>query len=234
MSAMDSINQQIAQARAAAGAITTTAPQQSSVPSLPTGGRPVSMREMMAEGVSVKTFLKPDAAGILVGKDTVTTFEEIPVEFRLNEPKPFYGLRYGQTPVVYKKSYDRLVESRSKRPWADVVAEAQRMDSRCTGDYRAVDVPFTVLVDLMPKKGDEPLAKAGDKIGWTSSVTNWAEFEALMRPYFTLIDQGIIDENALIRGKVVHVQKTKTGVKPWGALEFHDFQLVDESEVAAA
>lgn len=208
----------------AAAAVSTT---------LVTPGRPVSMREMLAEtSMSVKAYLKVSAHGFLIGKDAATLFDEIDVEFRLNAAKPFYGLRYGNPPV-YKRSVDRIVETKSKRPWADVCAEAQRLDARCTGDYRGVDIPFQSVNQLKSKKG-EVLAEPGDALGWSSSVTNWAEFQKFIEPYFALIDNGQLAEDALVRGKILHEQRSKEGVQPWGALLFGDFTIVDTGLAQAA
>lgn len=234
-SALQALNETLAAAKAAAGALPAAAPSVSaSVPALPTGGRPVSMREMIAEGgMTVKAYVRPQAAGFLIGKDTTTYVGEIAVEFKLSDAKPFYGLRYGD-PAVYKRSIDRLVETKSKRSWAEVIAEATRIDPKCKGDYRGVDIPFTVLETVTPKKGGDALISEGEKLGWTSSVTNFNEFQGFIEPYFKLMDLGQIGEDAVVRGKIVNEQRTKAGVQPWGALTFVDFQITDAGTVPTA
>jgi hypothetical protein len=232
---LEQLNASLEAARAAAAnAVPATTETAVSAPALVTPGRPVSMREMLAEStMSVKAYLKVSAHGFLIGKDAATLFDEIEVEFRLNAAKPFYGVRYGNPPV-YKRSYDRIVESKSKRSWADVCAEAQRLDARCTGDYRGVDIPFQSVHQLKSKKGNEVLVEAGDAIGWTSSVTNFTEFQQFIEPYFKLMDNGQLAEDALVRGKISHIQRTKEGVQPWGALLFGDFTIVDTGLAQAA
>ena len=83
---LEALNASLEAARAAA-ANAVPAPTETAVsaPALVTPGRPVSMREMLAESTrSVKAYLKVSAHGFLIGKDAVTLFDEIEVEFRLN------------------------------------------------------------------------------------------------------------------------------------------------------
>lgn len=188
-------------------------------------GRAVSMREMVAEsGMGVKTYLKVDKPGFTIGSDTSVYHKEIEVEFRLSEAKAFYGVRFGN-PAKYLRSFDRLVETRSKRPWADVVAEAQRLDPRCRGDYRGVDIPFAVMRDIADASG-KVLIETGEKLGFTSSITNWQDWVNFITPYFNLMDAGQLSEDALVRGKIVHAQR-KDANNVWGAVTFVDFAIID-------
>lgn len=235
-SALDNLNAQIEQARQGAlaavsqgtGAVATNT---TSAPVTP--GRPVSLSEVLNQtGMQVKAYLKVDKAGFFIGQDTVTIVEEIPVEFRLSDVTAFYGIRYGN-PAKYLRSYDRITEARTKRPWADMIAEAQRQDTRVRGDYPAVDVPFTLLADIKSKKGDAILAEAGDRLGWTSSVTNFKEFANFARPYEQLQQSGALSPDAVLRGKLVHDQR-KDASNLWGALTLVDFEIVSEGEQEAA
>lgn len=191
-------------------------PTQGAVAVLPQGGRAVSMREMVQEtGVRSDAFLKVTPAGFTVGKDTKTFFDEIEVEFRVNTAKAFYGLRYGN-PAKYEKSFDRILDSRTKRPWADRIAEGQRIDPRCTGDYPAVEVSMTSIKQL-DAKGGGLLLEAGKTLSWTSSITNWSEWVKFIEPIYVLQDAGLLANNVLVRGKIVHDQRTKEG-NTWGIL----------------
>lgn len=190
-------------------------------------GRAVSMREMLAESsMSVKAYLKAEKAGFLIGTDTANYVKEIAVEFRFGDAKPFYGLRYGD-PAKYERSLDRIVNVKNKRPWADCIAEAQRLDARCRGDYASVDVPFTVLEDIKSLDGKITLfeAKDDDRLGWTASVTNWKDFAAFAKPFYDLIDAGRLSEDVVVRGKLVHAQRT-SNKNTWGAVTFEGFEAV--------
>jgi len=241
MSNVSAINEAIAQAKAAAAAAVAPAPANNVVafqaPAVAVAvvatGRPIKLGELIAAaGMQVKAFLKVDKAGFAVGKD-LTFFDEIPVEFKLNSIKPFYGCRYGD-PAKYLKSFDRITDSRTKRSWAEAVAEAQRMDARCTGDYPSADMPLTLRVaDLLPKKGGEPLCKVGEALGLTLSITNFSAFASFIAPYENLRDAGLMPDDVLLRGKIVHQVMNRNG-NTWGIATFVDFLVVDESVAEAA
>lgn len=206
-----------------------------SAPALGQGGAPVSMRTMVAEaGMRPDAYLKVTPAGFNVGKDTKTFFDEIAVEFRLDNAKPFYGLRFGN-PAKYLRSYDRQVETKSRKLWATCVAEATQLDPRCTGDYPAVDLLMTVT-EAINAKGGDLLLDVGKTLGWTSSVTNWGGWAAFIEPIYTLIDLGIIRPDAMIRGKIKHDQRSGNG-NTWGLVTFDDLSVADlgaPEELAAA
>jgi hypothetical protein len=220
---LNALQEALAQARANAGAI---------VPSQPTTqaanpGRAVTMREMLTQqtSMSVKSYLKVDRVAFLLGKDdTNTLFSEFDVEFRFSQAKPFFGLRYGSSPAKYDRSYDRQVNAKTGRSWADCIAQAQQIDSRCRGDYLSVDIPFTLTAPAKDKKG-KVLVEVGEAIGWTASITNYKDFAEFAKPFYALMDQGVLSEDALVRGKIVH--EVRKGNETYGGLTFVDFELVD-------
>jgi hypothetical protein len=199
--------------------VTTTAPL--------AGGRAVTMRQMIEEStMSVDAYLKAEKAGFLIGDDKKNYVDTIDVEFRFSQVKVFYGIRYGASPTKYERSYDRILNARNKRPWADCVAEGMRMDPKCRGDYRGVDLPFTVVNDVIGKDGKTVLIGAGKTLGWTSSVTNWKQWLEFSAPYYKLMDNGAIAEDALVRGKIVH-ELGENKDFTWGLVTFGDFAFAD-------
>lgn len=236
-SQVDAINAALATARAAAA---QAAPATAQVPavanaSAPTAvaqaGPPVSMRQMVTEaGIRPDAYLKVTPFGFNVGKDTKTVFDELPVEFRITQAKPFYGLRYGN-PAKYLKSYDRKVESKSRRDWATVTAEASAADPRCTGDYPALDLLMTATADIKAKDGSILLEK-GKTLGWTSSITNWTEWASFIEPIYQLIDLNIVPPDTLVAGKIKHLQRSGNG-NTWGLVSFEDIQVADLGEAGA-
>lgn len=219
--ALNELTAVLDQAKAAAAQVQTPAvyQPQASAPVAP--ARPVSMMEMLAEGgMSVKAYMKVDKPGFTIGSDTSVYHKEFPVEFRLGDAKPFYGIRYGN-PAKYLRSIDRVTETRSRRPWTAALEEAQRLDPKCKGDYRAVEIPFTVLADIQDDK-KKVLVEAGEAIGWTSSITNWKPFEEFIKPYFVQLGAGQITEDTILRGKIVH-QQGKSDANVWGLVTFADF-----------
>ena len=232
---LQALNDSIAAARAAAQdvALPAAANSPGAVASVAavTPGRAVSLSELLTQtGMQVDTYIKVDKSGFYIGTDTTTLVDEIAVEFRLSDVTPFYGLRYGN-PAKYLRSYDRITEARTKRAWAEAVAEAQRQDNRVRGDYPSVDVPFTCLQEIKTKKGDALLTENGKKLGWTSSVTNFKEFANFARPYEQLQQAGHLSPTALLRGKLVHEQR-KDATNVWGALTLVGFEIVDDGATA--
>lgn len=217
------LNDMLEQAKAAAAAVVPASTQTTAVAAA-APARPVSMMEMLAEGgMSVKAYLKVDKPGFTVGSDTSVYHKEFEVEFRIGDAKPYYGIRFGN-PAKYLRSYDRVTESRTRRPWADALAEAQRLDPKCKGDYRSVELPFKVLNDIQDAD-KKVLVEAGEAIGWTSSITNWKPFEEFIKPYYVRIAAGELTEDTVLRGKITHKQQ-KDSNNVWGLLTFGDFAVV--------
>lgn len=226
------INAALAQAKAAAAAAAPAAPaqlpavaNQNAAPAVVQPGPRVNMRQMVAEaGMRPDAYLKVDKAGFLVGKDTKSFLEEIEVEFRLTNAVAFYGLRFGN-PAKYLRSYDRLVEVKSRKSWEACITQAAQQDSRCTGDYAAVDLLMTATADIKGK-GDALLLEKGKTLGWTSSITAWGNWVAFVQPIYDLIDAGIIPNDVMIRGKIKHEQREGNG-NLWGVVNFSDLHVAD-------
>ena len=222
--ALNELTAVLDQAKAAAANQVQTQPQgqvQAYNPAPVAPARPVSMMEMLAEGgMSVKAYMKVDKPGFTIGSDTSVYHKEFPVEFRLGDAKPFYGIRFGN-PAKYLRSIDRVTETRTRRSWTLALEEAQRLDPKCRGDYRAVEIPFTVLADIQDDK-KKVLVEAGEAIGWTSSITNWKPFEDFIKPYFAQLAAGQITEDTVLRGRIVH-QQSKSDANVWGTVTFVDF-----------
>lgn len=237
---LDQINAQIAAARGAAAQaapVEQYQPQAPAVgqgyaaqaPAVAQGGRPVTLGELMSQGgLSVDKYLKVDKTGFLIGDDKKNPLEEITVEFKLSDVVPFWGLRYGSSPAKYLRSFDRQLEARSKKPWAQCVAEAQQADSRCRGDYASCDIPFVVIGDIVAEKGDNKgknLISDGQTLGLTLSITNFKDFKSFIKPYNDLKDAGVLPADLRLRGKLVHASR-EGGGNDYGAATFVDFLAV--------
>jgi hypothetical protein len=232
MSQLEAIKAALADARANAGAVVPANQSTGSeVATAATPGRPVSTREILNQGgtMQVKTFLKVDRLAFQVGKDE-GLHKEFEVEFRFSEVQAFFGLRYGASPAKYERSNDRRVNARNGKDWAQCIAEAQRLDSRCRGDYPCVDIPFAVMKDIKSEDGKTVIVAAGEKIGWTASITNFKDFKEFAKPFYDLMDAGVLAEDCLVRGKIKHEKRTG-GENAYGALTFVDFDIVDNGSV---
>ena len=230
MTQLEQINAQIAAAQAAAKAVVPAAEVAPSnvvayQPAAVQPGRPVKLGEMLAQtGMQVKAYMKVDKAGFYIGADTTTPIDTIEVEFEMDSIQPYFGVRYGN-PAKYLKSFDRMVESRTKRSWADTINEAMKLDTKCKGDYPSADIPLKVLADVKNKKGDVLIA-AGELLGLSLSITNFKDFAAFIKPYTDLQDKGVIG-NALLRGTLTAGQRSGNG-NTWGAAEFPNFLIVSQ------
>lgn len=231
---INSINDQVAAARAAAAETTENkgvATTYSNTQVQP--GKPVSLGEALAQGgMSVKAYLKVQPNGFLIGTDTKNLYEELAVEFRLSDVTPFYGLRFGSSPVTYLRSLDRLVEMKSKKSWAQCVTEAMQRDAKCKGDYMSADIPLTSVNDVVADKGDnkgKTLVAQGERLGLTLSVTNWKDFATFIKPYNTLVEAGKLPTDLLLRGTLKHAERSGNG-NNWGAATFEDFLAIDSAD----
>lgn len=235
----DAINASIAAARAAAAqaapetasAVPATAQAGGAVAAVQ-GGRPVTLGEVLNQGgLRVDAYLKVDKTGFLIGTDLMNTFDEIDVEFRLGDVVPYWGIRYGSSPTKYLKSFDRLVESRSKKPWSACITEAQAADPKCRGDYPTADIPFTMRETLTATKGEKKgqnLIEAGQTLGLTLSITNFKDFAGFIKPFDDLRALGQVDDNLILAGKLKFAARSGNG-NNWGAALFDDFKVVDVS-----
>lgn len=234
MSNLDKLKATLAEARQAAStAVATTTSTGGEVTTMVQPGRPVSVHEILSQGpaMTVKDYLKVDRVAFLIGKDE-SLFKEFEVEFGFDEVKAFFGVRYGAQPARYERSYDRQVNARNGQAWHQTVADAQRIDPRCRGDYSGVDIPFTVLADIKGE-GGKVIVEKGEKIGWTSSITNFKDFKEFAKDYYELIAAGLLGPDARVRGKIKHV-KRRGGDNDYGALTFEGFDVVDNGTLQSA
>lgn len=219
---MDAINAAIAQAKnAAADVLPPAAPApalQTQTYAAPAPAAPAQKLSLMdvadAARPTVDHYLKVNASGILIGKDVKNPQDEIEVELVLTEAQFFWGVRENKN---YRRSIDRVTEEKTGAPWASVVAECRRLDTKCKGDYKAADIPMTLVNDVKTLKGDAVLAKAGAKVGYTTSITGFYPFEELVK---NAVKAG--QASIKLRGKLKHDPKSKDS-ENWGIILFQDF-----------
>jgi len=183
---MDPIQAAIAAATAAAGNISQDANanmglvpatvQGSTAVAMPTRGAPLGVDDMLTGSLNVTAWLKVNEIGLFIGTDN-TPLDKITAVLDFSAVQYCYSIKYGN-PAIYEKTYDRLVSAK-QRPWADVVAQAQRIDPNAS-EFRSADLPFEVLDDIKNKKG-EILVNAGESIGHSLSTTGWKSYQTLLQ-----------------------------------------------------
>jgi hypothetical protein len=177
----DAVSAAILAAQNAAGQFqapaTVPAAVSAGVPAAMPAARPRSLADALASaGAAVDVWLGVNEYGLYIGNDKKNLFETIDVMIKLSEVKFGYGVRYSiGSQVNYGKSYDGVREVKSGRPWAEIVAEAQRIDPKCRGSYDLAEIPMTLVADLV-KKDKTVAAEAGKRLGLTTSVTNFPVF----------------------------------------------------------
>lgn len=183
-------------------------------------GTPLTFGDMNTGGINVSAWLKVGEYGLSIGQDR-TLFDSLDVEIDLSEIKYCYSVRYGN-PAQYAKSYDRQTDVRGGS-WINTIAKAQAVDPKAN-EFRSADIPFKLLKDAKSKDGKTVIAKAGDLIGHSLSITGWASFSEFMK---ALQNAGVNVENDKVEVKLGF--EVKTNAKgTWGILSFSDPKVVEE------
>ena len=173
----------------------------------------MTMDRFMEMGLAVDAWLKPDFQGMTIGENAVAVMH-VDVEIDMTEKKGFtliQALRYGENPVRYDYTTDNMV-SKDGTPWLQVLGAAYAVDPTVQ-PYRAAQIPMTVIEDAVNLK-NEVVAKVGTRLGYTTSVTGWAPFEALYRE---CARQNILGQKVIVR--LTNEGKVK-GTNKWGIVKF--------------
>jgi hypothetical protein len=181
--------------------------QQASVPAALPAGRVRSLDDALYEaGVNVVEFAKVTESAFTINGKRV---EKIEGFISFDEVKINRTVRFnvgGGTKFL--RTYNLVTEAQSGRPWTDVVAQAQKSDDKCKGDYDAAEIPVALLADL---KVGEKTYKAGDRIGITTPVTGYKPFMAWYREARAEFGPG-----ATVPVTAWVDQKSKPGVRDYG------------------
>lgn len=180
----------------------------------PSRGAPLGVDDLLNGGLSVSAWLKVNEYGLSVGTDR-TLFEKLPVLIKLDQIAYCYSVRYGN-PAQYAKTYDRVTDVRGGS-WANTVAQAQRIDPKAS-EFRSADIPFYLIDDVKSKDGKTVIAKAGDAVGHSLSITGWKAFQEFI---LKLKNDGVNIYNATVQVDLGHtVQTNAKGT--WGILAFNN------------
>lgn len=185
----NAIQDAIAQAQAAAGNIAANAAATQSqgavtVASQTTGavvaaGPKMSMESLMAGGMTVDLWVKVKEFGLLVGQTTelVPSFKAYIDMTDGVGFSPKQSIKAGN-PAQYWSTYDGTTSDKGV-PWNEAIQKAVALDPKAR-PYRSVDVPMVLLEDVKSPSGKE-LAKAGQKLGYSTATTNWGAWESFYK-----------------------------------------------------
>lgn len=190
----------------------------------PRPGTPLTFGGMKQGTMNVETWLKVNEYGLRFGleKKLIEKFEAI---IDTDEMQLKYTVRFGN-PAKYKSSLDR-VQTIGGGSWAQTLEDALRMDPKAK-EYPSADLVLYPTSDVTDN--GKVLAKAGAKVGHTTSKTNWREIEKFIQAVFASYPDLPLTAAELPKGKFkvqvgYHVIKTEN---EWGVLTLTDPVLVED------
>lgn len=185
----------------------------------------LSMESLMIGSMTVDGWIKPKEFGLLIG-DKAEIIPKLKVMLDMTEGTGFIPKMAikGGNPAQYAYTQDGATAV-GGGSWADAQARIRALDPKASA-YRAVDLPFTLLENAIgfapgQQVGVE-LAKAGQRLGYTTSTTNWGNWETFYREV----------ANAGLLGKRVELfvgaqKRTNKNNNVWGVMTF---ELIGEVE----
>lgn len=176
-------------------------------------GRKLQMADLAGSSMDVTSWLQVNEYGLTIDKSS-TLLSELTVEIDMTAVVPVFMVRYGKSPAQYKKSYDGHTTFGSPKPWEAQLAEAQRLDATCKGQYSTVEVPMKLIGDVVLDK-DKKTVPSGTMIGHTPSVTG---FKPFMKFYNELEKAGRQNETA-VKVKIGFEKRSGNG-NTWGVTTF--------------
>lgn len=183
------------------------------VAAAPQRGALLSFDDLDGGAINVAGWLKLSAFGMTIGADK-TLFEEFDVIIDLSEIGYHYAVRFGN-PVQYRKSYDRVSDSRGGS-WMQSLADAARITAGAA-EYRSADIPFYPLSDIKSKSGQVLIAQ-GEAMGTGLSMTAFKGFSTFLKQ---ARKAGINIEQDKIQLKIKHKLRTNDkNPQGWGEIEF--------------
>lgn len=171
----------------------------------------LSMGSMMGASMTVDLWIKPKEYGLVIGTAAELVTTPVVATIDMVENRGFvlkYGIK-GGNPAQYKYTSDGATCT-SGGSWEQAQAMIRALDNKAS-PYRCVDLPFTLLEDVKVK--DKTIAEAGKKLGYTTSTTNWKNWEQFYKDV----------EKAGLMGQVVKVELTSErltnkNANAWGVL----------------
>lgn len=231
---MDAIQQAMAAAEAARKATEGAAPAQTGTAVANVPAQNMAMAAPVAPGpkltmdtlstgqMTVDLWLKPKEFGLLVG-DKPKLFPKARVEMDMTDGKGFIpkkGIKAGN-PAKYWYTTDG-VTCTSGGSWEQAVMNAKNLDPKAY-EYRTVDLPFTLLDDIVAD--GEVLASAGAKLGYTTSTTNWKAWEEF---YSDVKNAGLLGERVVV--ELGYQRRENANKNVWGIITFKLLGSAEQGE----
>lgn len=217
-----------AQAKAAEGK--AAVPQTVGGAQLPDAGpsRKMSVTDFMGSGRSnAENYLKVSEHGLTIGTDIKKLIESFPAVIDCAELRACTQVRFGKPPQ-YIKTYDGR-KSTDSRSWSECLALAKSVDSgRQSDPYQTLEMIIRPSEDVKSMKGEDTLAKAGIRLGYTPPYTGVPEASSFLE---AVHNAGGDVERSKANVKVGYKDKASNG-NTWGIVTFEFVSLVEEPAAA--
>lgn len=215
------VAEQLAQASVQAGAVaTSTAVVPAAAPSLPAvPGRRLTMDDSIGNVLVVEKWISLKALGgagafVVIGKgQEAVSVESMDVAIDMIPDVGFvksYALSYGN-PVQYAKTYDG-VNAHGGGTWAEALDKAARQDPKKARPFDSVDLVMSNVEDIKNKAG-QVAVKAGTKLGWSASQTNYAPW---LKFYNDCKAKGLVGQT--VRARVSAKEEHRNG-NNWAVIQ---------------
>jgi len=222
----DPIQEAIAQAQAKQAAASTAlanapAPTQGAVAEVVKPGPKMTMEQLSAGSMSVDKWVKVNEDGIKIGDGKLIPDGFI-ATIDMTDGRGFVPKMAikGGNPAQYAYSLDG-VTAVSGGSWEAAQARIRALaGAGAATPYRAVDLPFTLVEDVKDMSG-AVVGKAGEVVGYTTSTTNWANWETFYR---AVGQAGLM--GSTVKVKLTQQARSAKG-NNWGVVRF---ELIEETE----
>ncbi|MGQ7794688.1 hypothetical protein ACUN0C_20030 [Faunimonas sp. B44] len=217
---MDAIQNAIAQAQAAAGALPAQVNGMQQGGALTTAGPGVSVESLLASSMAVDHWLKVNEFGIQVGTNKAL-FDTLKVGLRLGEVAYCKAVKYGSAPPTYEHCFDGVTSTKGGT-WAEALVRARKVDPKAR-DYASANIPFVALEDIVDPKKKEVIAEQGQTLGHGLSTTGWANFAKFIK---ALQAKGVDISNDTVVFTLGWQERNSNG-NTWGVFTYDDVEVVD-------
>lgn len=190
--------------------------------SAPVPASKLTMASMPGSSMSVDMWIKVKEDGLKLG-DNPGLIESLLVSIDMTDGRGFtpkLGIKAGtggSTTYFYTTDGVNAIGGGS---WANAVQKAVHIQSNAR-EYRCVDLPFRLEEDWAPK--GKPPVKAGTSLGYTTSTTNWGNWEKF---YQEVAAANLLGQRVSVR--IGSEPRTNKNGNNWGVMTFELLGLLDE------
>ena len=173
----------------------------------------LTMESMAAGAMAVDKWLKVNENGLHLG-DSGLIVVPVLASIDMTEGSGFvlkYAIK-GGNPAQYAYTTD-MVNAVGGGTWEAAQARIRALQPG-QNPYRAVDLPFTLEEEVKDVKG-AVAGKPGDLVGYTTSTTNWANWDLFFKE---CAKEGLLGQRVLV--KLSARPRTNKNNNKWGVVAF--------------